>query len=964
MSAEFESRQRGTGASILVSVLLGIGFLAFPASTQAQNSDGNAHGNGNGDSNGDASGRIVGRVVDAQTAKPLVGVQVYLAGTERGTLTDMNGRYLILRVPTGDHDLVAEMIGFTRKTVTGVTVEQGATISMDISLETEAIEMKGITVSASREQGSTAFLMDQRASASAMMDAVGSLEISRSPASDAAEVAQRMTGVTVADGKYVFIRGLGGRYSQTALNGSPLPSPEPEKEVVPLDLFPADFLESLSTQKTYTPDRPADFSGGSVQIKTKDFPDRFTMKFGMSTSFNSNSQFNDGFIHYGRGNTDWLGLDDGTRVFPVAAAGLLGNIREGGRLPADDAGRIAVGEALRSADLRFAPRFGRTPFNRSFNASVGGRTGVFDQGEFGYFLAGTYTDSYKRVDDEIERKWRTSAFREETADLATPNVDYAFQRSTRSVSWGTVSNFTLKPTPSQKLNFRATVNLNTDDEGRTYSGENGEDIGGFLQNERSRFVQRLMLWGQFSGEHLLFWDSRLEWRATAARADRDEPFLRETIYVENNQGAYKLLDFTESGRYFWSELVDDDASAELDWRFPFRIGSGEGSVKFGGSYRDRSRDFGARRLNWLFAGNTIQDLDQALAGGEIVASSPSTGEFAIDEVVEPGDVYSATDERAAGYLMLEVPVTSKLQAILGARVETYDLALDSRTRFGTDSTVAAVDQTDLAPALNLVYSLRKNFKIRGAVSRTLDRPEFRELAPFLFTEATSLRQLKGNPQLVPARILGADLRFDWFTGPGELVSAGAFYKEMQDPIEQVFVAAASSAYSFQNADEATLYGLEMDLQLSAARLWDRLENFSFQGNFAWIESEVTVSREGIFQPTNLSRPLEGQAPYVLNLGINYATWNGWEAGLFLNRFGQRLAAAGGSGLPDIYEQPRNALDAALTFPLLQKGVQVKMKATNLLDATYRFQQSANGITRVQRSYSVGRTFSLGFSWEF
>jgi hypothetical protein len=193
------------------------------------------------------------------------------------------------------------------------------------------------------------------------------------------------------------------------------------------------------------------------------------------------------------------------------------------------------------------------------------------------------------------------------------------------------------------------------------------------------------------------------------------------------------------------------------------------------------------------------------------------------------------------------------------------------------------------------------------------------------------------------------------------VSTG-FYKGMKSPIEQVFIAAASSAYSFQNAEDATVFGVELDVQLSAARLAETLENFSFQGNFSWIESEVRVREGGIYQPTNLKRPLEGQAPYVLNLGVNYSTWNGWEGGLFYNRFGKRLAAAGGSGLPDIYEQSRNALDATLSVPLRQ-GARIKLKATNLLDSEYRFEQSANGITRVQRLYSVGRTFSVGFSWE-
>lgn len=909
------------------------------------------------------NGRIVGHVVDANTAQPLSGVQVYLAGSQQGTLTDMNGRYLILRVSPGTHDLVAEMIGFATKTVTGLVVDEGSTLSLDISMETKVIEVEGLTVSAEREQGSTAFLLDQRASSLAMMDAVGSLEIGRSTASDAAEVAKRMTGVTVADGKYVFVRGLGGRYSQTSLNGSPLPSPEPEKEVVPLDLFPAGFMESLATQKSYTPDRPADFSGGSVEIKTKDFPDRLSVKLGMSTSFNSNSQFQDGFLRYGGGGMDWLGFDDGSRDLPGPAANLLGDIKEGGRLPADPADRITVGKALQRSELTFAPGSRTTPWDRSFDGSVGGRIDAFEDGEFGFFLAGTYSDSYRQMVDEIERKWRTSAFDPATAELATPNVDYTFQRGTRTVSWGTVTNFTLKPTPNQKLGLRATVNLNTDDEGRTYAGENGEDIGGMLHDERSRFVQRLMTWGQLSGEHLLFWNSRLDWRATLARADRHEPNLRESIYVEDKDGVYKLLDFTESGRYFWSELTDDDSSGELDWRFPFRFGSREAALKVGGAYRKRTRDFGARRLNWQFAGNTIEDLDSELSSGSVVSSAPGVGEFAIDEVVEPGDVYAADDERVAGYGMLELPVTSKLEAILGARVETYSLALDSRTRFGTDSTVASVDQTDIAPALNLVYSLRDDLKIRGAVSRTVDRPEFRELAPFQFTEATSLRQLKGNPELVSAKILGGDLRVDYFPGLGELLSLGGFYKEMDSPIEQVFIAAASSAYSFQNAESATVFGVEADVQLSAARLSEALENFSFQGNLAWIESEVTVSSGGIYQPTNLKRPLEGQAPYVLNLGLNYATWNGWEAGLFYNRFGKRLTAAGGSGLPDIYEQPRNALDATLSVPFRQ-GARIKVKATNLLDAEYRFEQSDNGITRVQRLYTVGRTFSVGFSWEF
>jgi TonB-dependent receptor len=383
-------------------------------------------------------------------------------------------------------------------------------------------------------------------------------------------------------------------------------------------------------------------------------------------------------------------------------------------------------------------------------------------------------------------------------------------------------------------------------------------------------------------------------------------------------------------------------------------------VKVGGAYRNRSRDFAARRLNWRFLGNTVQDLDQALSTATIVDQVRNPGEFAIDEVVEPGDLYGATDERMGGYGQLTVPF-GNLEAIAGLRVESYSLGLDSR-----GSTLQDVSQVDLAPSLNLIFKPRADVRFRGAISQTVDRPEFRELAPFQFTEATSLRQLYGNPELIPATILNTDLRADWFPQPGEIISIGGFYKRLENPIEQVFLAAASDAYSFQNAERAEIRGIELDVQLSLARLANMLDGLSMQTNYSWINSQVTVRQgTGGFEPTNLDRPLEGQASYVLNAGLNYATFSGLEAGVFFNRFGKRLTAAGGSGIPDLYEKPRNSLDASFGFPIpTASGARVKISGSNLLDSEYRFEQSANGITQVQQLYTVGRTFSVGLSWEF
>lgn len=904
------------------------------------------------------TGQIVGRVVDAALARPLSNAQVYVNDGVVGSLTDMDGRYVIGSAPAGTVSVTVQLIGYATKTVTDVVVTPERVTVLDLTVEETAVELEGIVVAAERERDTQVFLLDARRTAPSLIEAVGAVEISRRPDSDAADVAQRLTGVTVSEGKYVFVRGLGERYSQTSLNGSSLPSPEPEREVVPLDLFPSGFLQSLRTQKSYTPDLPADFSGGSVRIETKDFPNETTVRLGLGSSFNTNSQFQDGYLAYAGGGRDWLGFDDGTRDQPSVVHQIMGDVTSGQRLPADAGQRVAIGQSFQQLDQGFQPVLQRTPLNRTVNASVGGRTELFDEGELGYFVAGNYGDVYTLRENEIERKWRVSAFDPSIPeDVRTPNVDYRFTRGTRNVTWGTISNLTVKPNRNQKVSLRTTVSLSTEDEARTYLGDNREDIGGIVRSDRLRFVSRLMLWSQLSGEHSLLGDSRLEWRATAARANRDEPLLREAVYLEDD-GDFFLHPIGESGRYFWSEMTDDDMSGAFDWTTPFEFLGNEAAVKFGAEARERTRDFAARRLNWDFVGGVVQDLDEALAGATIVSNARRRGEFAIEDVVEPGDLYDASDRRGAGYLLLDLMLGKRFQAITGARVERYNLGLFSR-----GDTLQEIDQTDLAPSVNLIFGAGDNVKIRAAGSRTVDRPEFREMAPFQFTEATSLRQLFGNPDLTPAEITSADLRLDWFVGLGDMISVGGFYKRIINPIEQVFIAAASTAFSFQNAKEASVVGFEAETQMALGRFSESLEDFSLQANFSLIHSDVQVREgEGGFNPTNLTRPLEGQAPYVLNTALTYANSSRLEVGLFLNRFGDRLEAAGGGGIPDLYEKARTQLDASLGFPLVG-GATAKVKATNLLNTDFRFEQEANGVTQIQRLYSVGRTVSVGLSWE-
>lgn len=911
------------------------------------------------------TGRVAGAIVSTEDGSPVTSARVQLAGTEIGALADMQGRYFLADVPPGTYELEIRSLGFATKTVTGLTVEPGSVTTLDVTMEPRAVEMAEITVSVGQEIGAAAALLNDQKRSRVVSDAIGAQQMSRSPDSDAARAASRMTGVTVAEGKFVYVRGLGERYSQTSLNGSPLPSPEPERSVVPLDLFPSSFLQSLTTQKTYTADQAGDFSGGSVQIETKDFPNSFTFRASVGSSVNTSSQFGGNFLSYGGGSLDFLGVDDGSRALPGAIVDELGGIG-GDRLPSDPEIRERLGESFLGGDMTgFAPTAGSTPANADVGVSMGDRTELFGK-PLGYFVAGTYANEYTFRDDEVERKWRASNF-----DPALPadrrdaaNVDYRFLRGVQKVRWGGTSSLSLQLSPRHQIDLKTLYNRKSDDEARRFIGANREDLGGELVDERLRFISRQLAWGQLSGDHAVLDGHDLGWRFSVARAGRDEPGLRETIYkrpFSADPGDPYFLDNTgESARYLFSELTDDDLNGAIDYGIPFELAGGDHRLEVGGAYRARDRDFGVKRYRWEFlSGSTITSLDSALSAGSIVGDVTEPNTFALTEIVEPGDNYTADDRTAAGYATLDLQLTDRLRAVLGARVEDYSLDLATKNRAITSDLAS----TDVLPALNLTYRLGDDMNLRAAASRTVDRPEFRELAPFQFTEAASLRQIFGNPVLRIADIRSLDGRWEWYPAPGEVVTASVFHKRLDRPIEQVFIATAGTAYSFQNAEEGELYGAEVGLRKRLGFLGGLFETMWLEGNLAVVESEVDVRTGGIFDPTKLKRPLEGQSDYSLNLNLTYDHPEaGTRLGAYFSLSGDRVTAAGGSGVPDIVERPRPMLDLTFEQPLWT-GAGLELEAGNLLDAEHLWEQSKNGITHVQRSYHEGRSFSASLSIE-
>lgn len=909
-----------------------------------------------------ASGRIQGKIVDSETGEPLVAAEVYLSGTQVGALSDLDGNYRLLDVASGVHALRVSYLGYAVKEVTGVQVVAGETATVDVGMVPEALLVEGVTVevTAEAERGSVAGALETQRNAPNVLDAISAEQIARAPDTDAADALKRVTGLSVVDNKYVYVRGLGDRYGSTLLNGTPLPSPEPDRKVVPLDIFPARLLENVLVAKTYSPDHPGDFAGGLVQINTKQFPKDFTMELGVASSLNSQTAGDD-FLTYAGGDLDFFGVDDGTRdlpsIIPDDRKVVLGNRFDPN--PLTDADLESFGEAFANV---WEPEAENGPLNQSFNLLIGDEVELGGK-PLGFLASATYSNDHgSRA--EVQRVLRTRAGEEGEQVLEERN-DYTGDRSLFSVIWGGLANVSFRPAPTHKLSLNTVMNHTVEDEARTLDGFDA-DQGVDVRTTRLRFVERALFNTQLAGEHQLpfLFGSQLEWRGAYSTAKRDEPDNRETAYVEEpGTGRFRFRPITQSGSRFFSFLDDREYSGGLDWTVPFKQWSSlPARVKIGGLAQVKDRDFDTRRFRFQ------PQTSRAGFNPEILFLPPEqlftaenigpTG-LQLEEFTRETDSYAAEQRIYAGYATLDVPITDRLRAVAGARVERSDQQVDPFDRFGGGLAPggAKLETTDVLPGLNLTYSLGEDVNLRAAASQTIARPEFRELAPFEFSDYVGAQEVFGNPDLERTRIQNFDVRWEWFPGVGELVALSGFYKRFSDPIEQVIVPSSELGRSYANAKSARNYGAELEVRKGLGFLAAGLSKLSLGANLTLVESQVTLDSASGVQTSN-ERALQGQSPFVVNTNLSFTdpAW-GLEAAVLYNVFGERIDQVGALALPDIVEEPRHQLDFVLEKNLLEV-LSVKLSGRNVLNSAVEFTQGGEIVER----YKTGSTYSLGLAY--
>ena len=900
------------------------------------------------------------RVLVVGPAKaPVAGARVFLRGGGELGVTDDTGTLLTTLSP-GFFAVSVVREGFAPRVLEG-SVIAGQTVELRCELLPVLEELADVTVRAPHVAGGLAQTQQERLKSAKVVDVLGAEQMQKSGDSDAAAALRRVTGLTVVGGKYVFVRGLGDRYSSTLVNGMVLPSPEPEKRVIPLDLFPASLLESLLIQKTWSPDLPGEFGGGSVQLRTRQGSDDLLAQIGISTNLVLGTTFLDAPTYRG-GNLDFLGFDDGTRALPqaVQAASDDQPLAEGNALVGGGYSKAELEDLGEQMPRIYSTNSQLVLPGLAMNGALGGALDT-PLGRVGAIGAATWSQDFFHVREQRQILTVTGDDLQTSERYRTDGLD-------RSVALGGTLALSLVPHEGHRLRSVTLLNRTADDEARNVDGFL-QEIGSDVRLTRLRYVERTLLVQQLLGEHALAWaplgdDVSLRWRYGGALALRGEPDNRSTRYdgVDGTE-TYRLSDRPEGNQRLYSSMFDHSHDAGVSFVLPFSQWQGFfSSIELGAATMLRFREVDPRRFSFLAKGPLATAPATRQLGPERVFDKPFIDEqgFQLAEVTRNTDNYSGSALVGSTYALLDLPLTETLAFFGGGRFEWGKTAVETFELFNASAApvVAELTTLDVLPSLSLAWSVLSDVKIRLAGARSIIRPELRELSPAVYTDVSGGRTRFGNPELSATQLTHLDLRAEWYLSSNETASFAVFGKHFDKPIESVVTAGADQAVTYDNVQAAWNAGVEVEGRVSLARVHEVLRGFFVGGNGALIFSRVEVGEEQRGILTSTKRPLEGQSPWVLNAQCGYDDAAvGSSIAVLYNVFGPRIVEVGALGLPDLYEQPFHQLDVVVRQNL-PWGLQLSLRAQNLVDLP------STRTLRDDVAYSIsrGRALSAGLSW--
>jgi len=877
------------------------------------------------------NGTLRGAIFDESTGEPLYGVSVLVKETSTGAVTDFDGKFEI-QVAPGSYTLQISYISFSTVNLTEVIVEAGkVNVLSDVLMKTEESELETVTVSAAAIRTTESALMSVKRNAPNVMDGISASTFRQIGDGDAASAVKRVTGVSIEGGKYVYVRGLGDRYTKTVLNGVDVPGLDPDRNALQMDIFPTNVIDNIIVSKSFTAELPADFTGGVVDIETKDFPEEKEFRLGISGGLNPSMNLTSDYLKYDGGKTDWLGFDDGTRAIPT---GNTVNIPQYAQVVGNPSGPL--GQEYQTILRSFGKTLGgyRATSMMDFGLSFSlGNQLARPKVTWGYNLALTYkneTEYYKDAEFQLFAK-QADPSQNELEPLENQVGDYGVN----TVLLGGLAGVALKTKGSKfKLNFLHLQN------GESKAGEFefiNTNLGAVFEAKQYNleYSQKGLSSALLSGTHYLngkAWE--INWKLAPTRSTMDDPDIRFTRFRIPDNGVG-----TEVGlpTRIWRALEETNLVGKLDFTKQLYLFQNEGKLKFGASYVEKDRDFLIQGFqfptgNVTFNGDPNQILDeQNLFGpGKINAIR-----FDPDFIPNNPNAFNSNLENIAGFVSSEFNPSAKVKAIVGLRMEKF-----TQYYTGTNNTGSIVlnndkvlDDLDFFPTINLVLNLKENQNLRLSGTRTIARPSFKELSyaeildPItgrtfiggLFQESTNGgTELLWDGNLSPTRINNFDLRWELFQERGQMFSLSGFYKSFEKPIEMVQFLSDPGAFQPRNVGDGSVLGVELELRKGLSFLSSNLQNWFWNANITVTNSKIQMSetelrsrkltaREG--QVIADTREMSGQAPYIVNTGVSYNLYEkGIEAGLFYNVQGPTLNLVGFGNRTDTFTVPFHSLN--------------------------------------------------------
>lgn len=898
------------------------------------------------------TGIISGKIIDQKTGEALIGVSVSVEGTSMGASTDYEGNYSIKSLKPGSYNLAVSYVSYRKKVLSNVVVKAGEVTTMNISMEEVTNELNQVVITGElRKETQNALLIQQR-NAVSIGNGISADVIRQTPDNNTGEVMKRISGATIQQGKFAVIRGLNDRYNAAMINGSPLPSTEPERRAFSFDLIPSNMVDQIVIVKTATPDLPGDFAGGVIQVTTRETPETPFFSVQLGTGINHLATWKT-FKTYTGSPADKWGFDNGTRQLPGGFPETR-ELRTGTNLERAQK-EVDAGKMLNN---NYAI-FDETALPNGSIQVSGGRTYKIKESSLGVIFSTSYSNS--RSFQQVERHW---------TDF-TKNSQFSYLDSVyeQNVKVGGLLNLSYKFRKHHKLSFKNTFNMNGEDVMATRVGPSQAE-GIYKQAYSYMYTQNRMLLNQLLGEHYLTKARlRLNWELSRAVTNRDMPDYKNVEYRGTNPDNLVLAVINaanENAARLFTNLREElrSGGASVQGPIPFMK---RGNLRAGVFHQYKDRTFDARMLGFAIARNSTFDQSlRSLPINEVFRyENMSLNGFKLNDITNASHKYTANSTLNAAYLMFENKMGARLKVIWGVRYEAYNQQLVSATR-NSDTIDINSDFNDWLPSVNVVYSINDRSNIRLAASKTVSRPELRELAPFSFYDFSTASSLEGNDKLQRAVIMNYDIRYEFYPGPGQVFSAALFYKTFKDPIELVLandITLGVIRRSFVNLPRANSLGAELDFRINVVK------PLTAYGNISYIRSVIDPGDN--LNRWNEKRPMQGQSPYIVNFGLLYkfSKYNMAVSALY-NIYGDRIYNVGNTSFPDIYEKNRHLLDLQVS-KLFMKKLEVKLGVSDVLardlifymDYDKNSSYSESGDVTVFR-YKMPRIFTASVSYRF